>query len=57
MSMAMEQQKRVAYELTMEYIKKHNVLADVKSNIPKMVMEVEDVYNRFYNNLTDKKIL
>lgn len=54
--MTMEEQKKVAYDLTMEYIKVNNLLADVQSNVPKMVERVESVYQDFYKNLTDKKI-
>ena len=47
--MSSEQAKRLAYELTIEYLRVNpEYLKDVRENIPKMVDQIADLNKRFY---------
>lgn len=51
--MTMEQQKRLAYDLMMEYIKQNHSLHEVPlGNIPDIVEHCGDIFQMFYNSLT-----
>ena len=52
-----EVQKKVAYDLTMEYIRQSKMLHDCYQDIPSKVEEIEKIYNSFYQSLNGKKIL
>ena len=50
--MDMQQQKRIAYEMTMEYFKLHNLFGRPKSCIDQIVNEFAEIENSFYESLT-----
>lgn len=54
--MSIDQQKRIAYDLTVEYMRQRQLLSDVDSKIPEMVERFSDIYEKFYNSLTNSKI-
>ena len=50
--MSTENAKRLAHELTIEFIRNHkDILNDVLDNIPKMVDKIADINRRFYNSI------
>lgn len=55
--MSPETQKRIAYDLTMEYIRQSKMLHDCYQEIPSKVEEIEKIYNSFYKSLNGKNIL
>ena len=56
--MSTEQAKKLAHELTIEYIKINNgYLSDVRGNIPKMVDDIADVNKRFYDAIINHEVL
>lgn len=54
--MSQDQQRKIAYDLAMEYMKQRQLLSDVDCNIPNMVDRFSDVYEKFFNSLTNSKI-
>lgn len=54
--MSAENAKKLAHELTMEFIRNHkDILDDVLDNIPKMVDKVADINRRFYDSIINNK--
>lgn len=50
MNIIYEQAKRLAHELTIEYLRANpGYLKDVRENIPKMIDQIADVNKRFYD--------
>ena len=50
--MSTENAKRLAHELTIEFIRNHkDILNDVLDNIPKMVDKIADINRRFYDSI------
>lgn len=50
--MSAESARRLAHELTLEYIRNHkDILSDVLDNIPKMVDIIADINRRFYDSI------
>lgn len=50
--MSTENAKRLAHELTIEFIRNHkDILDDVLDNIPDMVDKIADINRRFYNSI------
>lgn len=45
--MSPEQNKRIAYDLALEFTKQHHILSDVESNIPEMVNHFADICEKF----------
>lgn len=50
--MDMQQQKRIAYEMTMEYFKQHNLFGRPQAYIDQIVREFAEIENSFYESLT-----
>lgn len=55
--MPIEQQKRIAYELTVEYVRQNKVLEGDLKSIPQQITLIEEIYNTIYKNLANKNIL
>ncbi len=56
--MSSEQAKRLAHELTIEYLRVNlGYLKDVRENIPKMVDQIADVNKRFYDAIIHHETL
>lgn len=51
--MDMTTQKRLAYEMTMEYFKQNNLFAKPKSQIKEIVEEFAEVQKNFYDSMTN----
>lgn len=49
--MSLEQTKRIAYDLALEYTRQHLILSDVESNIPKMVEHFAEICEKFEDSL------
>lgn len=56
-AMDLEVKKKVAYDLTMEYIRQSKTLHDCYQDIPEKVEEIDKIYNSFYDSLKDKNII
>jgi len=54
--MSTDQQKKIAYDLSVEFIRQRKLLSDVDSKIPEMVERFSDVYEKFYISLTNSKL-
>lgn len=56
--MSSEQAKRLAHELTIEYLRANSgYLKDVRKNIPQMVDQIVDVNKRFYDAIIHHETL
>lgn len=50
--MVMQQQKEIAYQMTMEYIKQNKMFVKSKDKTDDMVKEFAEIENAFYESLT-----
>lgn len=56
--MSTEMAKKLAHELTIEYIRaKPGYLSDAKDNIPAIVSNIADINQRFYDAIISNDIL
>ena len=57
-NMNTEIRKKIAYDLTLEYVKQNNIMkVNMDSTIPKSINTVEKIYNEIYASLEGKNIL
>lgn len=54
--MTKDQQKRIAYDLAIEYVKENRKLIDVESNIPQLTEKFSIIYEKFYNALDSSNL-
>ena len=53
-----DSKKKIAYDLTLEYVKQNNIMkVNMDSTIPKSINTVEKIYNEIYASLEGKNIL
>ena len=53
-----DSKKKIAYDLTLEYVKQNNIMTvHMDSTIPKSIDTVEKIYNEIYTSLEGKNIL
>ena len=50
--MVMQQQKQLAYDMTMEYFKPNKLFTKTKGNEEEIVKEFAEIENAFYESLT-----
>lgn len=56
--MGIEQAKRLAHELTIEYIRANPAyLKDVRDNIPKIVDKIAEINKLFYDSIIHHEVL
>lgn len=56
--MTTETKKKVAYDLTLEYVKQNGIMkVNMDSTIPRSIDTVEKIYNEIYSSLEGKNIL
>lgn len=56
--MTTENKKKVAYDLTLEYVKQNGIMkVNMDSTIPRSIDTVEKIYNKIYSSLEGKNIL
>lgn len=48
-----EQRKRITYDLSIEYLRQHQLLSDIEVNIPKMVEHFADICEQFDSALKE----
>lgn len=49
--MTSEKSRKWAHDLTIEYIRKNNILPSSSSEIPKSVEEIAKIYESFYHSI------
>lgn len=56
--MTTETKKKVAYDLTLEYVKQNGIMkVNMDSTIPRSIDTIEKIYNEIYSSLEGKNIL
>lgn len=50
--MVMQQQKQLAYDMTMEYFKQNKLFTKTKGNEEEIIKEFAEIENAFYESLT-----